>query len=299
MMRLWDSLIYLTFAFALQQLSSLAAADDDHGRIGKEAETLPLFDAHMHYKREAWEPFPPDVVLSLMDANGVAMALVSSTPDEGTIKLWKYAPGRIVPEMRPYTGSFGSSNWTKWNEVGDYIEQRISEYPHQGIGEFHLHRIDPQDQPLMRRIVSLALERNIPLHVHSDHEPIEYLYSLSPELTIIWAHAGMMEPPDVVADLMARYPTLYADTSYRETDILNGAGGIDPEWQRVLEKFADRFMVGSDTWVNDQWEGYDQLIAMNREWLAYLTPPTANKIAFQNAERLFGITIDVKKTSAD
>ena len=54
--------------FALQQLSSLAAADDDRGRIGKEAETLPLFDAHMHYKREAWGPFPPDVILSLMDA---------------------------------------------------------------------------------------------------------------------------------------------------------------------------------------------------------------------------------------
>jgi hypothetical protein len=74
MMRLRNFLIYLTFASALQQLSSLAAADDDHGRIGKEATTLPLFDAHMHYKREAWGPFPPDVVLSLMDANGVAMA---------------------------------------------------------------------------------------------------------------------------------------------------------------------------------------------------------------------------------
>ena len=110
-------LINLTFAFALQQVSSLAAADGDRGRIGKGAETLPLFDAHMHYKREAWRPFPPDVVLSMMDANGVAMALVSSTPDEGTIMLWKYAPGRFVPEMRPYTGSFGSSNWTKWKEV--------------------------------------------------------------------------------------------------------------------------------------------------------------------------------------
>lgn len=294
MMRLRNLLGNLALAIALQQLSGLAAADDVHGRIGKDAETLPLFDAHMHYKREAWEPFPPDVVLSLMDANGVAMALVSSTPDDGTIKLWKYAPDRIVPEMRPYTDDFGSSNWTRWNEVGDYIEQRISEYPHQGIGEFHLHRIDPQDEPLMKRIASLALQKNIPLHVHSDREPIEYLYSLSPELTIIWAHAGMTEPPDVVADMMSRYPRLHADTSYRETDILNGTGGIDPVWQRVLEEYADRFMAGSDTWVNDQWEEYDQLIAMNRRWLAHLTPQAANKIAFQNAERLFGRSVDAR-----
>jgi predicted TIM-barrel fold metal-dependent hydrolase len=97
---------------------------------------------------------------------------------------------------------------------------------------------------------------------------------------------------------MARYTSLYADTSYRETDILNGTGGIDPEWRRVLENYADRFMVGSDTWVNDQWEAYDQLIAINRKWLAYLTPRTAKKIAFQNAERLFGRKIDAMKAGA-
>jgi len=295
MMRLRECLVCLGVALVLQQVPGLVAAGDDHGTLGKGAETLPLFDAHMHYKRPAWGPFPPNVILSMMDANGVAMALVSSTPDEGTIRLWEYAPNRIVPEMRPYTGAFGSSNWTKWDAVGDYIEQRIADYPHQGIGEFHLHKVDLQDEPLMKRIVSLALKNDIPLHVHSDDEPIEYLYSLSPELTIIWAHAGMNEPSNVVADLMARYPSLYADTSYRETDILNGAGEINADWQRLLERFADRFMVGSDTWVNDQWEDYDQLIATHRKWLAQLTPRAAKKIAYENAERLFGRKIDAKQ----
>ena len=51
-------------------------------------------------------------------------------------------------------------------------------------------------------------------------------------------------------------------------------------------------MVGSDTWVNQQWLEYDQLITTNRRWLAHLTPETARKIAYQNAQALFDITID-------
>ena len=195
------------------------AAGADREVIGKEADTLPLFDAHMHYKSAAWYPYPPDVVISMMDRNGVAMALVSSTPDEGTITLWNYAPNRIVPEMRPYTEHLGQHNWTRGEGMGAYIEQRLQHYPHEGIGEFHLHKIDPDDEPLMKKIVALAMEKGIPLHVHSDREPVEYLYSLDPGLTIIWGHAGMNEPPEVVTWMMARYPTLNAHTSYGEGDL--------------------------------------------------------------------------------
>jgi predicted TIM-barrel fold metal-dependent hydrolase len=272
------------FTLVLLPAPAAVAAQDV---IGEGAQDLPLFDAHMHWKEPAWSAFPPEVVLSLMDDNGVAMSLVSSSPDEGTITLWKYAPGRIVPEMRPYNDLLGPSNWTRGEGVGDVIESRVREYSHEGIGEFHLHEIDPDDEPLLRRIVALAIEKQIPLHVHSGREPVEYLYSLNPELTIIWAHAGMSEPPAVVEEMMARYPTLHADTSYREWEILRGAVAIDAEWRRVLERFADRFMVGTDTWINGQWSRYDQLIATNRTWLAHLTPDTARKIAYQNAARLF------------
>lgn len=277
----------------LTNVVSFASEEHVHV-IGKGAQELPLFDAHMHYKRDAWAFYPPDVVISLMDKNGVAMALVSSSPDDGTIKLWEYAPDRIVPEMRPYDDRYGPRNWTQREDVGGYIEQRVRQYPHQGIGEFHMHDIDSDNEPLMQRIVALALEKKIPLHVHSDYEPIEYLYGLNPELTIIWAHAGMNEPVAIVENMLDRYPTLYADLSYRETDILTGEVRIDPEWKRLLEKHSDRFMVGSDTWINNQWEYYDELIATNRHWLAHVTPDTARKIAYQNAERLFGVSVKDK-----
>ena len=280
------------FSLAILALGALQApgmaAENDGGVIGAEAANLPLFDAHMHWKQPAWSEYPPDTVLSLMDANGVAMALVSSSPDDGTITLWEFAPQRIVPEMRPYNDRLGPSNWTRGEGVGDYIEARVRQYPHEGIGEFHINSIDPRDEPLLKRIIALAIEKNIPLHVHSDREPIEYLYRLEPDLTIIWAHAGMTEPAAVIGEMMARYPSLYADTSYRERDILHYSGEIDVEWRELLERFADRFMVGSDTWINAQWANYDRLMAVNRDWLAHLSPAAARKIAFQNAERLFG-----------
>ena len=273
-------------------LSFPSFADESEKHIGKGIEALPLFDAHVHYKEPAWEPYPPAAVVELMDKSGVATALVSSTPDEGTIKLWRYAPNRIVPELRPYHGQAGSSNWTKAPDIFDYLVKRLNDYPHEGIGEFHLHNVDPDDEPLLRKIAELAKSRNIYIHVHSGKEPVDLLFSFEPKLKIIWAHAGMSEPAQTVEIMMATYETLYADTSFREGDILTPQGTIDPTWRLVLERFPDRFMVGSDTWVNEQWDSYRQIMAVNRKWLSQFPRAIAEKIAFENAERLFGRKVE-------
>ncbi len=255
--------------------------------IGEAVHSLPIFDAHVHYKEPAWGPYPPKTIIEMMDRAGVAMGLVSSTPDEGTIKLWKYAPGRIVPELRPYHGDYGSSNWTEMPNMAGYLEKRLNDYPHEGIGEFHLHRVDLADRPLLEKVAALAYQRDIYIHVHSGAAPVDFLFSIEPRLKIIWAHAGMSEPAEVVAEMMKKYKNLWADTSFRESDILSQDGTIDTSWREVLETFPDRFMVGSDTWVNSQWEAYDQIIATNRQWLSQFSREHAEKFAYRNAERLF------------
>ena len=227
-----------------------------------------------------------------MDRNGVAMGLVSSTPDEGTIMLWDYAPNRIVPELRPYHGEAGSSNWAKAPDMEAYLEKRLNAYPHEGIGEFHIHRLDTDDAPLFRSVISMAKARDIYLHVHSGAAPIRWLYSLDPTVKIIWAHAGLGERPDAVYALMAEFPGLVADTSLREFSILDG-DPLHPVWEKIIFTFQDRLMVGSDTWVNSQWDNYDSIIASNRAWLSHLPREVAEKIAYKNAERLFGRSISM------
>ena len=253
---------------------------------------LPIFDAHVHYKEPAWDPYPVERIIDLMDASGVAMGLVSSSPDEGTIMLWEYAPGRVVPELRPYHGRAGSSNWTEMEGMDAYLEGRLEEYPHEGIGEFHIRNRVMWNEELFTKIIAMAKERDIYLHVHSAADPIRWLYDLDPEVKIIWAHAGLGESASQVYELMAEYPNLLADTSLREYSILRG-GELQPEWERIIFDFQDRLMVGSDTWVNSQWDAYGSIIDSNRLWLSKLPRSVAEKIAYKNAERAFGREISM------
>jgi len=267
---------------------AIADGDEKHDYIGNRVAELPIFDAHMHYNERAWDSVPPKAVLKLMDDSGVAMALVSSTPDEGTLTLWNFAPSRIVPELRPYHGEVNSTNWIRLPDMFEYLAERLAIHPYQGVGEIHLHEVSTEDETLLRQIAAMAKERDLLIHVHSGKAPIEILYGMEPKLRIIWAHAGMVEPAKVVEAMMARYDTLSADTSYRESDIMNGDGSIDADWRRVIERFPDRFMIGSDTWTNSQWAEYRDLIRTNRKWLSQFSRPVAESIAYKNAERLFG-----------
>ena len=204
-----------------------------HEPIGEAAKSLPIFDAHVHYKEPAWGPYPPSTVIELMDRNGVAMALVSSTPDAGTIKLWEYAPNRIVPELRPYHGTAGSSNWMDAYGMETYLTKRLEAYPHEGLGEFHVHAMASANKPLLRKVAEMALERDIPIHIHSNDAPVRFFFEIAPELTVIWAHVGMSSPPEVIGPLMDKHDRLFADTSYRESDILDG-DRLDPDWKALL-----------------------------------------------------------------
>ncbi|MFK7901491.1 MAG: amidohydrolase family protein [Nitratireductor sp.] len=258
--------------------------------IGDAVKDLPLFDAHIHYKKPAWKDYPIESIINLMDRNGVAMGLVSSTPDEGTILLYEHAPNRIVPELRPYHGIAGSSNWTDEDGAKDmsaYLKNRLEKYPHEGIGEFHIRSFAMWNKELFKDVIEMALEGDLYLHVHSDAEPIRWLYGVNKNLKIIWAHAGLGEPASEVYKLMAEYPTLLADTSLREYAILGNGDDLDPEWKKVVFDFQDRLMIGSDTWVNSQWANYDNIMDSNRLWLSKLPRSVAEKIAYKNAERYF------------
>lgn len=288
---------YLFPVFGVMSLMlslTTANADGDHEAIGEDVWKLPLFDAHVHYKEPAWDRYPVKSIVELMDQNGVAMALVSSTPDEGTVMLWEYAPNRIVPELRPYHGAAGSSNWTKMDGMDSYLEERLESYPHEGIGEFHIRQLDTSDEALFRKIIAMAKERDIYLHVHSGTEPIRWLYGLDPEVKIIWAHAGLGSPAPEVYALMDEFTELLADTSLREYNILGRGETLDPQWLEIIFDFQDRLMIGSDTWVNSQWDSYSEIMTTNRLWLSKLPREVAEKIAYKNAERYFGreITMD-------
>jgi predicted TIM-barrel fold metal-dependent hydrolase len=227
-------------------------------------------------------------VFELLDAAGVEWALVSSTPDDGTLRLRRHNARRVVPELRPYHGDLHAGNWHRSPETVGYLETRLKNGFYRGIGEFHLHDDDDAKTPTMQRVAALAIANDIPIHVHSGAGPVSALFGLEPNLKILWAHAGFVEPANVVADMLDRYERLTAEVSFRAHDIAPG-GKLSEAWQNLFARHPDRFMIGSDTYFNDRWASYGSLIDEHRNWLDQLPRETAEAIAYGNAARVFGI----------
>ena len=246
---------------------------------------LPIFDAHMHYSQSAWEVLSPEDVVKMMKKLDIIGALVSSTPDEGTQKLIKAAPDRVIGGFRPYRESNDLGRWYEKAELVPYSEKRLRSGRHRVFGEVHLYGPENLQTPQMVRFFAMMEEHGLILQPHTEAWVVRALFAKKPDLTILWAHAGFSEPASVVGKMLNRYPNLWAELSYRAQDIMPG-GEIDPGWRKVLVRHADRLMIGTDTWTVDRWYEYRGLIGEHRRWLAKLPPEVAEKIAHKNAERL-------------
>ena len=62
---------------------------------------LPIFDAHVHYSHDAWESTPPKAAIAILRKAGLKRAMVSSSSDEGTQKLYAEAPDLVVHPCGP------------------------------------------------------------------------------------------------------------------------------------------------------------------------------------------------------
>ncbi len=248
------------------------------------AQQLPIFDAHIHYSQPDWDAYTPERVLSILARANVFRALVSSTPDDGTLKLYDRAPKGIVPFLRPYRTRGDMATWTRDPAVAAYVEERLKRGVYRGIGEFHLSA-DEVEAPTVRRIAELAGARDLFLWAHVDDAAIEGLLTRYPKPRMLWAHAGMSASADTVGRLLDRFPKLYVELALR-TDVAPG-GTLDPAWRALFVRHADRFMVGTDTWVTSRWESLADAHRAVQAWLAQLPRVVAEKIAFKNGDQLF------------
>lgn len=269
---------FLAVALAAMALSAPVVAAE---------KMLPIFDTHVHYSQEAWRTFSPSAILDKLTAAGVARALVSSTPDDGTLKLYREDKERIVPILRPYRDGADMDRWFRDRGVIDYVAGRLGRGIYRGIGEFHLLYESEARTPEIRRLIRMAVARDIVLHVHSGAPPVRALFAIEPKLKVLWAHAGMAAPPGMIRRLLERYPLLWTELSFRAEDIAPD-GRLDPAWRQLFLDHPGRFMVGTDTYINGRWEIYSGLVEEHRRWLALLPRKVAKAIAHGNAVKLFG-----------
>jgi len=242
----------------------------------------PVFDVHIHYSHDVWDPIPPQKAIAKLRAAGITRAMVSSSSDEGTQMLYKEAPDLVVPALRPYRRRGELETWMRDATVIPYLEERLAKYKYAAIGEFHLDGAEA-DLPVPRRLVQLAKENKLILHAHVDADAVNHIFAQDPDARILWAHAGF-EDAAIVRQMMDRYDNLWADLSFRydafpDTKFL-------PQWRELLMDHSNRFMLGVDTYTPLRWLQVQEVMDWYRRMFAALPPEVAEKIRYKNAERV-------------
>ena len=262
----------------------------------------PLFDAHLHYNDEAQSPHPLPDVLARMKRNGVQAIIANSRPNDGTKALagapqTREAGVTVVPFVRLYRNRADYDNWFRDESIYDMVQAELARGtaagPFRGIGEFHLYDSNNANGPVARKLMALAEEKNLAVLAHVDDVAIDLLMantsSKGQKVLLIWAHTGIGgAPAERVDQLFARYPLLMGELSYRP-GLTCDDGKLCPAWRSLLLKYPGRFMIGSDTWVNQRWLYYDELMKGYRAWLGDLPAEVARGIAWGNGASLFGV----------
>lgn len=272
----------------------------------------PLFDAHLHYNDEACVhatpepacPHPLEDVLARMQRNGVRAIVANSRPNDGTRALaqaraqTQAAGVMVVPFVRLYRDRADYNNWFRDPGIAELVQTELARGtpsgPYRGLGEFHLYDSANANGPVAQALMALAEQKDLAVLAHVDDVAIDLLMANAPskgrKLKLVWAHTGIGGTPiERVDQLLARYPQLMGELSYRPGLTCDG-GQLCPEWRALLLKYPDRFLIGSDTWVNQRWLYYDDLMQGYRAWLGGLPADVARRIAWNNGARLFGLT---------
>ncbi len=271
-------------------------------------------------------PHPLSDVLARIQRNGVKGVLANSRPNGGSKTLaadTSKGDLQVVPFVRLYRNRADYDSWFKDESIYDMVQAELAQGtgggPYRGIGEFHLYDSSNANAPVTKKLMVLAKEKNLAVLAHVDDVAIDLLMahtsSNSGDLPpgrpnaeqptraaaaraalergggfrLIWAHTSIGGAPTSRIDaLFAKYPMLMGELSYRPGLTCEG-GKLCPDWRALLLKYPDRFMIGSDTWVNQRWQYYDELMQGYRVWLGDLPPDVARKIGWGNGAALFGL----------
>jgi hypothetical protein len=251
-------------------------------------ERLAIFDAHLHYNQEPAPFYSLDQVREVFRRNGIVGIVATSRPNKGTHELMdaKWPELKVVPFIRPYRVRSDMQTWFNDPAIFELIKSEYARSYYRGIGEFHIYGTSAETERV-KKMVNFAVERNLYLHAHCDEEALLILFRHNPKARIIWAHTGFAVAPVRVAELLDQHKdTLWGELSYR-SGIIGGDGKLTADWRSLFERHSDRFLLGSDTWINERWFGYDTIFKEYRGWLAQLPPEQARRIATDNALRLF------------
>lgn len=246
--------------------------------------------------------------------------------DEQALAIARRYPGRFIPFVGGQRGELArASAWMNVGTTRMLAEAatglRSGEYF--GLGEFILRHHDygipgvvppgygeidiPPDTPLMRSLVDIAAKYGAPVLIHAEAEPhvvpgVEAILQHQPKTSVIWAHSCGRNSAKAIRELLAKHSNLYCDLASMMRQ--GGYGRGWPRWtpsvflieqpdhrlyddmRALYEDFPTRFLLGTDIAHTPLLYQYPGRILVARRWLEQLSPATARRLAYENAEAL-------------
>lgn len=165
----------------------------------------------------------------------------------------------------------------------------------------------PVDTWLMGELAGLADKFRVPLLIHMEGEPeaipgMRSLLKRHPKANIIWAHSCGRSSATLIRQMLAEHPNLFCDLGGMTNIggygsgwpkqgpwtflIEDSMGNLYPEMKVLYEDYPTRFLIGTDVAHTDRLVDYTRRIRRFRQLLSQLTPATARRFAYENAEAL-------------
>lgn len=267
----------------------------------------PVADVHLHYNWDQQELLDPAEAVERLDAAGVRLGVVSSVPAEHALLLSDQAPEWIVPLFSPYLEPTARWMWHARPGLLPAAQEAVASGRYRGLGELHLQPgIGPRrDDPVLRGLLGLAEEYDVPMLLHTDAASEQYFAALCegyPAVRFLWAHAGGILTAEQVGRALEQCDNVWVELSARDPwryDTLTDTGGaLLPGWEELFSRFPDRFMIGSDpvwnvtrgqTWetADDGWDYLGRLWDYHRGWMASLPASLRRQLEWENARSFF------------
>jgi predicted TIM-barrel fold metal-dependent hydrolase len=199
---------------------------------------------------------------------------------------------------------------------------------HLCLGSNHNYQCAPADHPLFLLLADIAAEKGVPIDIHMEAvskdmplpkklksppnppclseniKSFEKLLEHNPKATIIWSHIGWGNTGDRTLELMEKllkkHPNLYmsfkispADSVPQTRPIKNRGKELKKKWLIFMEKFPDRFFIGTDAFyiapnLPMKKVGPTKVKPMSK-FYSLLPDDLAQKIGSDNPKKILGI----------
>jgi predicted TIM-barrel fold metal-dependent hydrolase len=181
------------------------------------------------------------------------------------------------------------------------------------IGEIHVNSLNSAanervyhkirgDAPTLKAMFDLAGKYKRALNVHAEWSSdtareLVALAASNREARLILSHCGVIASASDIREVFEKNSNILCDLSFRSPPQLKPKimsrmvfdnSRLRDDWKKLIEDFPDRFVVGIDDVYS--WDDYESTARNIRSGLlANLAPDVAEKVAYRNAQALFGL----------